>query len=256
VLAAGVPEEYDRLALAVDLTSVWGGRPTEARLNQIAAATGVAAKRLGAGSSTARLQAKAGANRAERLEALKEELEDARATILLAAPEGATFDGKVIWDVMLCLGLRWGDMDEFHWENDEQSPGDDHLFSVFTGTAPGYFLPEQIAAGQLHVGNLVFEFSIPRSADPEVVVEGMLAAATYAQKAPWRRTGRRRRSGSPGRYPAAVREDDQRRSERGRLAGWPRDRDAGFLAEPDWSIVATRPPEAGPVLRGGKRDEK
>lgn len=178
--AAGVPDDYDQLALGFDFVS---REPlTESRLNQIAQAADAAAKRVGASTTKARLPVKAAADRARELDALLREFEDARAVVLLAAPEGKTFDGKAIWDVMMCLGLHWGDMDEFHWENDSRSRGDDHLFSVSSGTAPGYFLPEEITAGRLHVGNLVFDFSIPRSAEPKVVLEGMLAAASYAQK--------------------------------------------------------------------------
>ncbi len=180
--AADAPDEYDQLALGLELKSIWAVPPPEPRLNEIAQAAETAAKRLGAAGTTLRLPVKTAVARARELEALHQELEDARAVVLLAAPEGKTFDGNAIWDVMMCLGLRWGDMDLFHWENNDHSLGDDHLFSVSSSTAPGYFLPEEIAAGRLHVGNLVFDFSIPRSADPKVVLEGMLAAATYAQK--------------------------------------------------------------------------
>ncbi|MBI5543643.1 MAG: hypothetical protein HY901_07135 [Deltaproteobacteria bacterium] len=180
--AAGVPDDYDQLALGVDLKPDCPEPLTESRLNEIVRATEAAAKRLGAASTKTRLPAKVAADRARELDALLREHEDARAVVLLAAPEGKTFDGKTIWDALMSLGLRWGDMDEFHWENNDRSRGDDHLFSVSSSTEPGYFLPEEIAAGRLHVSNLVFDFSIPRSADPKVVLEGMLAAATYAQK--------------------------------------------------------------------------
>ena len=54
---------------------------------------------------------------------------DVNVSIRLAAPDGTLFDGRDIWDVMLCLGLPWGDMDLFHWNNPSDH-GDDHLFSV------------------------------------------------------------------------------------------------------------------------------
>ncbi len=38
-------------------------------------------------------------------------------------------------DVMLCLGLTWGDMDCFHWDN-VSGTGDDYHFSVETSTPP------------------------------------------------------------------------------------------------------------------------
>jgi cell division protein ZipA len=90
--------------------------------------------------------------------------------VRLLAPEGPGFEGRDVWDVMLCLGLEWGDMDCFHWINDT-SFGDDFLFSVETSTEPGYFLPEEIAAGTVLVEDLVFVYSIPRSPAPVAVFD-------------------------------------------------------------------------------------
>lgn len=106
---------------------------------------------------------------------------DRSVAIRLVAPSGKRFAGREVWDVMLSLGLRWGDMDCFHWEN-PSGYGDDFYFSVWTSTEPGYFLPEQVAANQLNVEDLIFGYSIPRSADPFVVYERMREAVEYAQK--------------------------------------------------------------------------
>ena len=62
----------------------------------------------------------------------------ADATLILAAPNADPFAGEQVWDVMYSLGLRWGDMDIFHWENHTEE-GDDYFFSVWTTTEPGYF---------------------------------------------------------------------------------------------------------------------
>lgn len=102
-------------------------------------------------------------------------------TVVLAAPGGKLYDGRDIWDVMLCLGLRWGDMDLFHWQNGSDV-GDDYYFSVWTSTPPGYFLPERIAAKHVQVSDLVFGFSIPRSPAPVMVFDSMLEAVEYAQR--------------------------------------------------------------------------
>ena len=72
-------------------------------------------------------------------------------------------------------------MDCFHWDNPTRV-GDDYFFSVMTSTEPGYFLPEQIAAGRVAVEDLIFNYSIPRCANPEAVFSRILAAAGYAQK--------------------------------------------------------------------------
>lgn len=82
---------------------------------------------------------------------------------------------------MLCLGLKWGDMDCFHWENPTKE-GDSYFFSVGTSTPPGYFLPDEIAAGRVQVDDLIFVFSIPRCRAPLKVFEAMVKAVEYSQK--------------------------------------------------------------------------
>jgi len=101
--------------------------------------------------------------------------------LCLEARPGQMFDGRDIWDVMLSLGLRWGDMDCFHWDNPSDF-GDQSLFSVWTSTEPGYFLPEEIAAGRVKTSDLVFGYSLPRSADPVGVYDAMQIAVEYARK--------------------------------------------------------------------------
>ncbi len=102
-------------------------------------------------------------------------------TVRLIAPVGKRFSGRELWDVMLCLGLRWGDMDCFHWNNPTDY-GDDYFFSVWTSTQPGYFLPEEVAADRVSVEDLVFGYSIPRCAAPVTVYERMMKAIGYAKK--------------------------------------------------------------------------
>ena len=53
---------------------------------------------------------------------------------------------------------------------------------MWTSTPPGYFLPEEIAAGRVRVDDLVFGYSIPRSADPVAVFDSMTRAVEYAQR--------------------------------------------------------------------------
>lgn len=118
--------------------------------------------------------------RSERLSAVSEQF-DRQVTLVLKAPTGRTFSGRDVWDVMLCLGLEWGDMDCFHWRN-HSDIGDDFFFSVSTSTPPGYFLPEEIAANRVAVRDLVFGYSLPRSPDPAKIYERMFAAAEYARK--------------------------------------------------------------------------
>ncbi|HSV35745.1 MAG TPA: cell division protein ZipA C-terminal FtsZ-binding domain-containing protein [Ramlibacter sp.] len=102
------------------------------------------------------------------------------AIIVLQAPNNQSYAGLDIWDAMLSLGLEWGDMDIFHWPNDS-GEGGDFWFDVWTTTPPGYFYPEEIAAGNVKVVNLVFGFSIPRTLQPDSVFESMMRAADYAR---------------------------------------------------------------------------
>jgi len=105
---------------------------------------------------------------------------DKAVILILVAPEGKPFAGREVWDVMLCLGLDYGDGDLFHWINNSGF-GNDHFFTVETSTPPGYFLPQRMASGQGDVGDLIFNFSIPRSADPLAVFDSMVKAVEYAQ---------------------------------------------------------------------------
>lgn len=91
------------------------------------------------------------------------------------------FKGTDAWDGLLSVGLKWGDGDLFHWENREYFGHDQH-FSVWTTTDPGYFLPESIKDGQMNPTDLVFGFSIPRSADPKNIFDAMVNTAKYCQK--------------------------------------------------------------------------
>ncbi|RZK33000.1 MAG: hypothetical protein EOO57_14150, partial [Hymenobacter sp.] len=106
---------------------------------------------------------------------------DQQAFIRLKA--ATDFKGRAIWNAMLSLGLHWGDMDLFHWDNPAtDAGGGDYLFDVYTTTEPGYFLPERIAANEVSTADLVFAFSIPRSAAPAQVLASMYRAAGYCQQ--------------------------------------------------------------------------
>lgn len=117
--------------------------------------------------------------RSRQLKTIHQDL-DVSAVLQLRAPPGQRFDGKKVWDTMLCLGLEWGDMDCFHWPN-PSGVGDDFFFSVETSTAPGYFLPEEVAAGRVNVEDLVFVFSVPRTAKPVEVFDAMSKGVEYCR---------------------------------------------------------------------------
>jgi cell division protein ZipA len=181
VNAGGVPDKYTNLQIA------WKMRPLDEdgpiakqQFEQYKVAVEKAASQLKAIGVRTDLSPVEAEKRSAALIELAESCEQG-IDVVLQAPTGRAFDGKLIWDVMLCLGLQWGDMDLFHWEN-PGIPGDDHLFSVWTTTSPGYFFPEQIAAGRVQTGDLAFGFSIARTFQPETIFVSMVKAVHYAQK--------------------------------------------------------------------------
>jgi cell division protein ZipA len=182
LLGGNAPKNLSRLKLAIPLVPSkdhpepltvedYRVREAEAKLR---------AKSFGQASVTPNLPAEDAVRRARRLRELKDAL-NLDFGLVLAAPSRAPFDGMKVWDVMLCLGLRWGDMDLFHWDNPSDL-GDESFFRVWTSTPPGYFLPEQIAAGKVRVENLIFGFSVPNCARPREVLESMLRGIGYARE--------------------------------------------------------------------------
>lgn len=102
--------------------------------------------------------------------------------VIVILKSDVPFNGMLVWDVLQSVGLKWGDGDLFHWSNPGANYGDEVFFSVWTTTEPGYFLPEDAKKGKRNPKDLVFGFSIPRSADPENVFSAMIKAAKYCQK--------------------------------------------------------------------------
>lgn len=180
--AADTPGEFGELIYAVDLVPTWNDPVvprSESALRHFLSTVKSAAAAVEASSVEAEAPATA-ARRGQNLFELWKRY-GREAIVTLDAPAGESYDGRDIWDVMLALGLEWGDGDLFHWRN-ESEEGDSAFFSVWTTTDPGYFVPEEIAADRCSAGDLVFGYSIPRSADPLAVFDQMLKAARYAQQ--------------------------------------------------------------------------
>lgn len=102
--------------------------------------------------------------------------------IVVILKSDVAFNSMLVWDVLQSVGLEWGDGDLFHWKNRGSDYGDEVFFSVWTTTEPGYFLPEDAKDEKMNPKDLVFGFSIPRSADPENVFKVMVKAVKYCQK--------------------------------------------------------------------------
>ena len=181
--AAGVPSRWTSIAVTKDLVTDYeeeSAGSIEASLSGFFASVQKNAAVLDPRAVLTREPVAEAAGRALRYLAIGETVA-ADAILILAAPNADPFAGEQVWDVMYSLGLRWGNMDIFHWENHTEE-GDDSFFSVWTTTEPGYFLPELVAAGQVRAESLVFGFSVPRSVAPAHVYRQMLAAAKYAQE--------------------------------------------------------------------------
>jgi cell division protein ZipA len=143
----------------------------------------LSAKKLGVVEVRPRISAVEAAARARLVSQLAHDLNDfdssyGTAHLLVAAPEGTKFDGRAVWDVMVSLGLEWGDMDEFHWL--PEGHGEEPLFSVASTVDRGFFLPERIAEGNERFGNVIFDFNIWKSPDADAVFDSMYRAAQYA----------------------------------------------------------------------------
>lgn len=183
LISADGPKEVTRLKLAwnfIDPIDDDAELPSPQVFSARDTAVREAVRPLGVAALKVSLSPDEAARRALWLRDFKTKLDEASA-VILRAPRGKMFEGRDIWDVMLCLGLRWGDMDLFHWEN-PGGFGDDHFFSVWSSTPPGYFFPEAVAAGKVRVDDLVFGFSVARCSEPSQVFKAMARAVEYAQK--------------------------------------------------------------------------
>ncbi len=182
VFAGDAPEAYSKIEVAIDLQEIFGSDeipydpkklknyPTEleAKIRSYPSPLKVVAREA----------IPHAINKAKSLVALNQEF-DIEAIILLKSDN--QFNGRLAWDALQSVGLKWGDGDLFHWDNEEDFGHDQH-FSVWTTTDPGYFLPERIKDGSMNPGDLGFSFSVPRSADPKNVFAVMIDVAKYCQK--------------------------------------------------------------------------
>lgn len=105
---------------------------------------------------------------------------DTSVGLVLTAPPGKKFAGRLVWDVVYSAGFRWGDGDYFHWV---PSPDTDVSQGIGMGatTGTGYFFPEWVAAndGSADVDGLEMSIAVPRTWQPTKVFDVMVRAATY-----------------------------------------------------------------------------
>lgn len=183
VFAGGSPNDYSRLQVAWEYYASWDSDARELDAESCRVRLEALRQAL-SGFGRVRLRPRLEPERAEQHAAKIKDMvsrRDYSCTLVLKTDAGTLYDGKEIWDVMMCLGLEWGHMDLFHWRN-RNNYGHSNYFSVGTNTTPGYFLPELIVADEVHTQDLIFSFSIPRTYKPLAIFASMQRAIEYAQK--------------------------------------------------------------------------
>ncbi len=180
--AGGTPDVYSKLQVAIDVQGVYNDENSNYDPQKLRRYINELEKRIKRYPTKLKIEetetVESAVSKAKKLVQLYQEFKSDAIIVLQADTH---FKGIEIWDALQSVGLTWGDGDLFHWNN-EKDYGHDQHFSVWTMTEPGYFLPEQIKDGNMNPNNLVFGFSIPRSADPKNIFEIMFNAVKYCQK--------------------------------------------------------------------------
>ncbi|MEL6589469.1 MAG: cell division protein ZipA C-terminal FtsZ-binding domain-containing protein [Bacteroidota bacterium] len=181
--AGGTPDIYSKLQVAVNVQRVYADEEPQFSPEKLNRYLIELEKRIKQYPTPLKLEVnepvEAAIAKAQKLVSLQNEF--SFESIIVLQPK-TRFKGMEVWDVLQSVGLEWGDMDLFHWDNDDSDFGGDHHFSVWTTTNPGYFFPEEIKNGRMKPENLVFGFSVPRSADPLNIQPIMIEAVNYCQK--------------------------------------------------------------------------
>lgn len=179
-IVGGDPDTYSQLQVGIDLVEIYDRENASYDTGELEKYITELKRKLNAFPIKLETDGsiEQAAARARQLGAMKNEF-DIEAIILLKSEK--SFNGRLAWDVLQSVGLTWGDGDLFHWNNEEEYGHEQH-FSVWTTTDPTYFMPEDIKKGRMNPADLVFGFSIPRSADPKNVFAVMFDAVKYCQK--------------------------------------------------------------------------
>ncbi len=179
--AGGSPEIYSKIQVAIDVQDVYNEENPNYEPQKLERYITELEKRIKKYPTKLRIEQTETIDKAilkaKRLVQLYQEF-NSDAIIVLQSDK---YEGLQMWGALQSVGLIWGDGDLFHWGNNKDYGHDQH-FSVWTATEPGYFLPEEIKDGNMNPKNLVFGFSIPRSADPKNIYDIMLNATKYCQK--------------------------------------------------------------------------
>jgi cell division protein ZipA len=166
------------LVLCRDLTGLLSEGTEAAReLGALAAAAASFASALGR-TAAPRDTPEAGARRAALLLSLRARF--GRSVEMRLMPAGRPFPARNVWRAAYALGLRWGDLDLFHWHG--ALPADARpLFTLSAVGQPGFFLPERAAEGE-GVNGIALGFELPRSPAPLEVYDRMALALAFLRQ--------------------------------------------------------------------------
>lgn len=99
----------------------------------------------------------------------------ARSVELRLLPAGRPFPARNVWRCAYALGLEWGEMDLFHWENPATG---NRLFTLSGLGSPEFFLPERAAEGE-GVNGIALGFELPTARAPLQTLDRMALALEY-----------------------------------------------------------------------------
>jgi cell division protein ZipA len=179
-IAADSPEEFDSLELAVELADRFG-EFTWSKENMALCLSALKTRLAEFGVSFEVVPREPVEEAFSRAVALRTLQQEAGMEMIIVLRSDSRFKSREFWNTLVDVGLTWGDGDLFHWNN-ASGIGGDSFFAVWSTTDPGYFLPEEVVDNTFEPEDLVFGFSVPRTADPERVYEKMYDAVVYCQK--------------------------------------------------------------------------
>lgn len=175
---------YTRVAVEISFVDVDGPvsqATVEAQIGWARSALG----KLGKRAPTASMTSAQALARATAAFALKKTLTDEALDmgIVIAAPSGKKFAGRLVWDVVYSAGFQWGDGDYFYWVPSAETDVSQGI-GMGTSTGTGYFMPEWVVKndGSADVDDLEMSFDVARTWQPEAVFDVMTRATSYMSR--------------------------------------------------------------------------
>jgi hypothetical protein len=175
---------YNRVAITISFVDIDAPVPA-ADLDREIEWARTALSSLGKGAPAASMTRADAVAKASAAFKLKQTLTDEALDIglVIVAPKGTKFPGRLVWDVAYSAGFRWGDGDYFHWV---PSADTDVSQGIGMGTSTGstYFMPEWVAKddGSADVDDLEMSFNVARTWQPEAMFDVMVRASHYMAK--------------------------------------------------------------------------